>query len=538
MVNVLKSLTLAGAAGLALLAGPLVAQSGAASAGPYANDRDRARGPELARREADWRNGAIVYQVIVDRFVPPPRPEEKRELYPPPKRLMKWDEKPLPGTENKEAGLWSHEIDFWGGDIASLKKRLDYVSELGATVLYLNPIHLAYTNHKYDAQDYFAVSPEYGDREEIAGLAEEVHAFGMKLVLDGVFNHMGRTAPMFLDALGNAESPHRGWFYFGPEYAKGYRAWVNVGNLPEVNLENPAVRARLWNDPDSVIQGYLKEGVDGWRLDVAFDIGFEYLAELTQAAHRAKPGSLVVGEIWNYPEEWSPAVDSVMNMTAREIILQFVQGNVDPAAAAGMFERMVEDTGIEPLLKSWIILDNHDTRRLATALPEQWQQRMAQVLQFTVPGSPCLYYGVELGMQGGDDPTNRAPMQWELNMPTNETLQWTKRLIEARKQSRALRIGDFRSLDAKSMMAFLRRTDRIADLRLVAVNPTDKPVKEMLLLRDSKFMSYGKMRDLLGDREIQAMAGTVWIEMPPHSAAIFAPVIPPGPEYTPYKRVQ
>jgi len=158
----------------------------------YANETDHALIPVMAAREKDWRIGAISYQVMVDRFVPSRHLDAKRALYPFPKRLRDWSEVPTAGPYVERQQVWQHEIDFWGGDLDSLMTRLDYVQGLGAEVLYLNPIHLAYTNHKYDALDYEAVSPEFGTRADVKRLADELHRRGMRLVLDGVFNHMGR----------------------------------------------------------------------------------------------------------------------------------------------------------------------------------------------------------------------------------------------------------------------------------------------------------------------------------------------------------
>jgi glycosidase len=153
--------------------------------------------PDFEKRERDWRNGAIVYQVLVDRYVPSANLQAKRALYPAPKVLRDWAEPAQPGVYLQDAKLNSQELDFWGGDLQSLATRLDHIQQLGADVLYLNPIHLAYTNHKYDALDFKAISPEYGTRQDFKALAADVHQRGMKLVLDGVFNHMGRNAPKF-----------------------------------------------------------------------------------------------------------------------------------------------------------------------------------------------------------------------------------------------------------------------------------------------------------------------------------------------------
>ncbi len=497
------------------------------------------RDPELyARRAKDWRMGPVVYQVLVDRFAPPTNLEAKRALYPAPKRLRAWNESPTRGTEIKNAGVWSHEIDFWGGDLASLRGRLDYIDQLGVDVLYLNPIHDAYTNHKYDALDYFKVSPEYGTRDDVKALAADVHARNMKLVLDGVFNHMGRQSPWFTEAMSRPDNPKRDWFFIGDQYTLGYRGWANVANLPELRLEDSALRGRLWNDADSVVQGYLRDGVDGWRLDVAFDIGFQYLSELTESAHRAKPGSLVVGEIWNYPEEWSPSVDAVMNFHAREIIYGVVAGRIPPGQASRLVAGMVADAGIEPILKAWIILDNHDTRRLKTMLPDLTQRRMAQLLQFTLPGAPCVYYGVELGMEGGDDPEMRGPMPWALATDDNAELTWMRKLTNLRRDNRALRIGDYRWLGGEKLLTFQRRTDDVAETIIVVANPTSETLTETITTRDAQLMNWTWLENLLGGERAQVMSGLVTVELPPRTAWVLRPVIEQTREYSPYKRVR
>ncbi|HEY3290164.1 MAG TPA: alpha-amylase family glycosyl hydrolase, partial [Anaerolineae bacterium] len=202
-----------------------------------------------AMRERDWRCGSIVYQVLVDRFAPSERLDAKRALYPPPKVLRDWSETPRPGVYLSEARLNSQELEFWGGDLASLYNRLDYVAALGAEVLYLNPIHLAYTNHKCDALDFHQISPEFGTQADFIRLVDEAHRLGMKVVLDGVFNHMGRNAPFFQQALADPASPWRDWFDIGPQYAGGARSWTGFQNLPELNLGNPAVREFIYAGP-------------------------------------------------------------------------------------------------------------------------------------------------------------------------------------------------------------------------------------------------------------------------------------------------
>lgn len=491
-------------------------------------------------REQDWRNGPVVYQVLVDRFAPSAQLDQKRALYPAPKVLHGWSDEARHGSYLPRLNLWSHEIDFWGGDLPSVASKLGYLQDLGVDVLYLNPIHLAYTSHKYDALDYLQISPELGTRQDLQNLTQDLHRRGMKLVLDGVFNHMGRNANIFKEAQANPQSPYRHWFYFGAHYPGGARGWSQVRNLPELNLENPAVRAHIYDAPYSAVQRYLQDGADGWRLDVAAELGPVILAELTAAAHQVKPGSLVVGEIPNYPKEWLPSLDGVINFGLRDIVLNTVNGLIAAPTAAQMLERMVNEAGIEPTLKSWIMLDNHDNHRLATVLPNVRRRSLAQVLQFTLPGSPNLYYGSELGMKGGEDPENRAPMRWEWVKDGNPNLQRTRQLIALRKQHRALRVGNFRLVSAGQLLAFERYTDRVQDTVIVLVNPGKRAVTERVMIANSKLMNGSQLIDLLDSKaEPQSMLSSLTtVRVPAGGFRVLAPDVQPSGGYTAFKRVQ
>jgi len=494
------------------------------------------------QREADWRNGAIVYQVLVDRYVPAANLEAKRALYPAPKRLRDWSEPARPGVYLADAKLNSQELDFWGGDLQSLGTKLDYIQQLGADVLYLNPIHLAYTNHKYDAFDFKAISPEYGSLGDFKQLAVQVHQRGMKLVLDGVFNHMGRNAPKFQEAFNNPKSRWRDWFAIGPQYEGGARVWTGFQNLPELNLENPAVRHYLYGAPDSVVRSYLRDGADGWRLDTAFELGHRYLRELTDAAHQQKPGSLVVGEIVNYPGEWLKSIDAVMNFGLRQIVLGLAGGELSAPKAARMTERLVRDAGIEPMLKSWMVIDNHDIPRIANQFPDAAQRRMVQALQFTLPGAPNIYYGAELGMTGGPDPENRSPMRWELLRADNPELLWMKQLVALRKQQRALRVGDFRLVEAEQLFAFERYTDRALDTMVVLANPRAEPVTERVMIANAHLMDDTPMVDALGQPGAAALgtvsAGFLTVTVPARTTLVLRPMERELGGYSRYKRVR
>ena len=305
------------------------------------------------------------------------------------------------------------------------------------------------------------------------------------------------------------------------------------------------MRDDLYNAHASVVRGWLRDGMDGWRLDVAFDIGFKYLGELTEAAHDEKAGSLVVGEIANFPREWYPSVDGLIHFTLRQVILGVAGGRIDPASGQQMIARIVQDADYDHILKSWVYLDNHDTVRLATALPDAKQRRLAQVLQFTLPGAPNLYYGTELDMPGGDDPEMRAPMRWDLVKADNPVLAWNRRLIALHKDNRALRVGNYRAITASKLIGFERYTDRAADTVVVLLNTSDRPVTDTVLVANSKLMDGSRMVNLLADKadpatpaDVRLFAALMHVTLPAHGFAVLKPDVAPPGGYTNYKRAQ
>ncbi|MEM8836293.1 MAG: alpha-amylase family glycosyl hydrolase [Planctomycetota bacterium] len=495
---------------------------------------------DCERREQDWRCGPIVYHILVDRFVEP-TPEEldaKRHFYDHPRTLQPWSADPHRGERVEGQTAWSHELAFWGGDLKTARRGLDHVRSMRADVVYLNPIHDALTNHKYDARDFFGVSPEYGTRNDVIALADDVHQRGMKIMLDGVFNHVGTASPWFQTAMANESSEQRAWFDIADHHPRGYRCWHNATNLPELELENERLRDLLWRSPDSVVRGYLRDGIDGWRLDVAYDLGLHYLKELNEAAKVERADSCVVGELWNDPEDWCVALDGVMNFHARQVILDLMQGRLSGGIAGRMLERMVDSSGEEAILRSWIILDNHDTARLHTFMPERRTRRTAQVLQFTLPGAPVLYYGNEFGQPGGNDPENRGPMRWDWNNEHNQELDWTRKLCTLRSESRALRVGAFRLLDTETLLAFMRRTDHVGETRYVFANPTGKPVTEVVQTREPRLMNFFPLEDEFTGTRVTVESGMFQVTVPPFEAMLLKPVTSDERTYSPYKRVR
>lgn len=491
----------------------------------------------IAARRADWRVGPVVYQVFVDRFAPSSNLEAKKHLFKSPRRLMDWAQVPQGGRLDPTTKKYTHELEFWGGDLESLRGKLDYIKGLGADVVYTTPIFQAQTNHKYDTEDYRRIDPGFGTLADFRALVRDVHQKRMKLVLDGVFNHMGATAPAFLAALKNAKDKHRSWFKFGAGYIGGYQGWAGVPSLPQLDTSSPALATELWSGKDSVVRHWLHEGADGWRLDVAFHMGPKVVGQIRQAAHETKPGSLVVGEIPGYPSDWFGAIDGVFNFYSVQVGNEMLRGHLTGGRAGKLLERAVEDAGIENILRSWAHFDNHDTSRAASLVPDQKLRNLAFALQFTLPGSPVVYYGSELGMTGEGDPGSRAPMRWDMDEPSNPTKAWIGHLSRLRKKLPALRYGDFRMLDSDRLLAFLRVTDKALETVMVVVNPTDEKVTETLPFRQGKVMSWGELRDVEGGGTVRAIEGLVRLTMKPRSVAVYVPVDRKVNGYSPYDRI-
>ncbi|QQE12390.1 glycoside hydrolase family 13 protein [Planctomycetota bacterium] len=505
----------------------------------FANDTDRDLAPLLKVRDEDWRSGSLVYHVYLDRFAPARNIKDKIEqgLYDSPRTLRNWTEFPTSKPEFDKDGMRMHQHDFWGGDLQSLRTKLDYIKSLKTDILYLNPIFDAATNHKYDASDYFAISSEYGTRDDLIDLINDTHDHDMKLMLDGVFNHMGFNSPYFKDAIANPNSDFRDWFVFDDAFEHGFRCWYESKNLPELNLENPELRQLLWEDEDSVVQSYLRDGIDGWRLDVAYDLGFNYIDDLRNAARRANPEAAIVGEFWNYPSQWTDVQDGVMNFHARHIIFYLLQKRITGQQAARFLHQMYADIGMHAALRSWLILDNHDTHRLRTDFPHEAKRRLAQVMQMTLVGSPCLYYGTELGMIGGHDPACRAPMRWDLLSDSNSIYNFTKQLIDMRHSRRALRIGQIRFLDTEQALGYARYTDRIEEETFIFINPTSETITELVPHRSPKIAANVQLKDLFTGERHQTHVGFIDIKLPPYSAAILTPDMPASNIYNSLKRV-
>lgn len=417
---------------------------------------------------------------------------------------------------------------FFGGDLDGIAEKLGYLAELGITGVYLTPVFSAPSNHKYDATDFFAIDPMFGGEPALARLIAALHARGMTLTLDAVLNHVSDRHPWFLAAQAG-DPAYRDWFTFDADGR--HQCWQDYGLMPELNLANPAVRDVLYRRPDSLVQHWLAQGVDNWRFDVAQDVGTEVAAEMAACVAERFPDASLLGELNGFSASWlagrglGPGFHGMMNYWYRTATLAWLAGEID----ALQMNRALADAragyGLQGLLCSWNMLSSHDTPRLITTVGSVEKARLALAMQLTMPGVPLIYYGEEIGMEGGADPDCRRPMRWNEADWNHAQRDWVKRLIAIRQANPALQYGDVTVLGDRlpgNALVFLRHTGRPGEAALVVVNLGDAPLKARLLLPYSHWYDGVPLRDALGrSAEMRVQAASVALDVAPGEAAIY-----------------
>lgn len=437
-----------------------------------------------------WLADQITYQIFPDRFAIGHPHTSETKLALPEYRYgshRRWDELP----ENPSRGT-----DFFGGDLDGIRERLDYIQDLGATLIYLTPIFIAPSNHKYDTTDFFTIDPQFGGEAALRRLITELKRRNMRLVLDAVFNHV------------SDKHPWHGQFTTN-------ECWRDFGHMPELDLTNPTLRNLLFD----VLRKYNALGVDGWRFDVAVDVGLPFV----HAMREAFPDSVLLGEVMCYAGDWCRDFTGVMNYYFRDALTNWLSGNITTRQVSAAMNDYATGYGQRGALCSWNMLSSHDTPRLRHSLPDAAQRRLALVAQFTLPGVPFIYYGEEIGMDGGNDPDCRRPMIWDEARWENGTRSFYKSLIAIRQSHAALRRGQLTPLEADQLV-FLRHTGQINETALIAINNSDQPYRQIVFTPHSHLYHALPMKNLLNPSQVVNMeAGNIKIELPPKTAGIFVP---------------
>ncbi|QKS72297.1 alpha-glycosidase [Paenalkalicoccus suaedae] len=442
-----------------------------------------------------WVKDAVFYQIFPERFAngdPSLTPEGAEE----------WHADAVPTRDN-----------FFGGDLQGVIDNLDYLVDLGITCIYFTPFFEAYSNHKYDTIDYLKVDPQFGDNETAKRLVDEAHKRGIKIMLDAVFNHSGYYWPPFQDVLKRGEdSRFTDWFHLRglpiSESPLNYDTFGFVPQMPKLNTENPEVKAYLLE----VARYWVEDiGVDGWRLDVANEVDHRFWREFRDTVKTANPEAYILGEIWHNSLAWlqGDQFDAVMNYPVTNSILDFfVKDEIDAESFMGRLEQLLIAYPLQANEATFNLLDSHDTPRLLTlAEGNKKRMKLAALFQLTYLGAPCIYYGDEIGMDGGGDPDCRKPMVWEKDRQDKDMFAFYKKLIQLRKDYRALRDGSFTFLKAEKdakYVAFEREDD--ANHFVVVMNSDEKKTKV-------KLPAEGSFVDMLTGKSYKASRGTLVVEV-------------------------
>lgn len=385
-----------------------------------------------------WVQETVWYQIFIDRFHNGDKSND-------PPHAREWDPSVIPRRD-----------DFFGGDLKGILNKLNYLEELGINGIYLTPVFEAYSNHKYDTVDYEKVDAHFGDKETLKKLVEEAHNRGIRVMLDAVFNHIGYWSKEWQDVLLHQEdSYYKNWFYIEefpvPSLAQmtaeewedaapsQYETFAKTGHMPKLNFENLAVReyfleiAKKWTE---------ELGIDAWRLDVSNEVDPEFWRLFKKEVQMINPDLYILGEIWHSARFWleGDQFDGVMNYSYVKPIEEFfLKKTILPSQFQ---EKIGEQLALYPhpvQSMNFNLLDSHDTSRILTkASGNKKRVQQALTFMFMQPGAPCLYYGTEVGMEGGPDPDNRRCMVWDETEQDHEMFTFSQKIIALRRRYASL----------------------------------------------------------------------------------------------------
>lgn len=459
----------------------------------------------------EWFGRGISYQIFPDRFC--------RLAIPEPADMVgdrtvheSWDE-PVDYLPDFSGEI--RNCDFFGGSLAGMISKLDYLKSLSITTIYLCPIFESASNHRYNTADYLRIDPMLGTEEDFRLLCREAAKRGMRIMLDGVFNHTGSVSRYFnadgfyptVGAAQSKDSPFFSWYHF-TRWPEEYDAWWGIKTLPAVNENNPAYRDFIISGENSVVRHWLRCGASGWRLDVADELPDDFIAEIRHVMEEENSDSYLLGEVW---EDGSNKIaysqrrryllghetHGLMNYPFRNAALAWLLGG-DAAQFQETMENLRENYPPAAFYGSMNFLGTHDTPRILTLLgisadadtdtrdkrsayrltPAERQLglkrlQLGAILLYSFPGSPTVFYGDEVGMQGFEDPFNRGTFPW--GQEDLELLDFYQKLGALRKERISLQSGDISYLYAQGGgLVFCRQTD--GEATYVALNAGAKPL--------------------------------------------------------------
>ena len=441
----------------------------------------------------EWARGCVGYQIFPDRF----RREGESEQ----------------GLEPWNSNRVQSSVRF-GGNLKGIRAAVPYLQKLGVTMVYTTPIFVSDSAHRYNTFDYYKIDPLLGTEEDLKDLCDELHKNGMRIVLDGVFNHSGLGFAPFVDAQEKGtQSAYYDWFFFDDVEQCGYRTFGHESYMPKLNLRNPDCAAYFLK----VGEYWLTQcGIDGWRLDVSPEVWPDFWRQYHTMMKQVNPDSLMIAECWDDSREWltqGDMFDSTMHyVLSRNIWKRFSHHSIslesfDAAinGAAMLYPQRTQDV-------LWTFLGSHDTERmLSRSCGDIRMLHGASFFQFTFMGTPIIYYGDELAMEGGADPDNRRPMRWD-NVEHNVTYTHYQKLAMLRAKHDALRIGAFRTWQTLpgGLYAYERFTK---DERLLCVLNTGVETVTAQLALPEPFNHQAAIHDLYSEQTLPVWSGLVEIKL-------------------------
>ena len=452
-----------------------------------------------AYQTPEYLRHGIIYQIFPDRFFKDKNGQKGRvrkiaAAHPDATFHEEWNERPTLDLDPENGD--NRALDFFGGTLRGIKQKLDYLADLGVSILYLNPIFRAHSNHRYDTGNYEEIDPILGDDAAFDELVSAAKARGIRILLDGVFSHTGADSVYFnrygrYDALGayqSQESPYYDWYRF-EEFPDKYDTWWGFYTLPAVNKDNASYRDFLLNAETGVMPRWVRRGACGWRLDVVDELPVDMVPEMRKAVKQADPDATLLGEVWedasnktaygvNRSYCLGDMLDSVMNYPLRCAVIDFFTGVID----AYQLRRVIlhqQEVYPAPFYYSLMnLLGSHDRVRILNAMCGLNREGAAQMdraeaekitlgkrelksakkryleamkLLCALPGAPTVYYGDEIGMTGMADPWNRAPMNWD--EPDEKLLEGVRTLLLKRRDTPVLQTGylEVEAVDADTL---------------------------------------------------------------------------------------
>jgi cyclomaltodextrinase / maltogenic alpha-amylase / neopullulanase len=428
----------------------------------------------------EWVKDSIFYEIFPDRF-------RNGNTDNDPEKVEPWGARPCPGS-------------FFGGDFDGIIDKIGYLKDLGINAIYLTPIFKSNSNHKYDTIDYYTVDSHFGDLETLKKLVSQCHENGIRVILDGVFNHCSSQSKQFQHVLKyGSDSPYFGWFHFNGQAVEteppNYEMFSTVWDMPKLNMENKDVRDYLL----SAVRYWMEQtDIDGWRLDVADELDPKFLTEFRALVKQCKEDAYIVGEAWHNASSWTMGdqLDAVMNYQLTMVCMNyFAFKQMNAKRFVQLMNKVQLDYTHQANNGLFNLIESHDSSRFLTLCKGDIRKLMlAAAFLLTYTGAPCIYYGMEIGMEGGEDPDCRRTFCWDKSDWNMEVYKYIRKLIHLRRDYDALRKGSFAWIENEcDVIVYERRLHN--EVIIVMINNNEEKAEVAINIGKCTFI------DLMSDQK-------------------------------------